>query len=338
MQTPIRIGLIGTGRIGRMHAGIIVTTPNLSLTRVVDIDSASALEAAELFGAKVSDSISDLINAPDVDAVVICSSTDTHVDLIIEASRAGKALFCEKPISIDLAKVDEAIAAVNEARVPFVVGFNRRFDPHHRAVRDAVKRGDIGDVHLVRITSRDPSPPPISYVKISGGIFLDMMIHDFDMAHYLTGSDIVEVFATGAVRIDSAIGDESDVDTAVVVLTHVDGAITTIDNSRQAVYGYDQRVEVFGSKGMVSSENVRENNATIYFAAGSRQARVQDFFPARYAEAYRNEWQEFARFLLEGGPSPVTIEEGRHPVVAAIAAGISLRERRPVRLAEISTI
>ena len=336
MQTPIRVGLVGTGRIGRIHASVIANTPGLRLTSVTDVNSESATEVASAFNVEAMPTVDKLLGSANVDAVAICTSTDGHVDVIVAAAAAGKAIFCEKPISIDLSQVDRAIAAVNLAKVPFLVGFNRRFDPHNRAVRSAVHRGDIGELHILRITSRDPIAPPVSYVKVSGGIFVDMMIHDFDMAHYISGSKIVEIFAKGAVRIDPAIGEVGDIDTAVVVLTHEDGTITTIDNSRQAVYGYDQRIEAFGSKGMVTSQNVLENNAILALADGSHSARVQDFFPERYAEAYRNEWLEFAKYLIDGGPSPVSIEDGRHPIVAGLAAGLSLREGRPVRLSEIS--
>jgi len=335
MKAPVRVGLIGTGRIGRMHASIIATTPGLCLTQVVDVNAESAQEAAAALNVTAASSIEELLNSNDVDAVAICTTTDTHVDLIVAAAQVGKAIFCEKPVSLDLAEVDRAIAAVASAKVPFLVGFNRRFDPHHRAVREAVQNGDVGELHLFRVTSRDPAVPPVSYVNGSGGLFIDMMIHDFDMAHYITGSRIVEVFATGAVRIDPAIGEAGDIDTAVVVLTHEDGTITTIDNSRQASYGYDQRIEAFGSKGMVVSQNVHEHNAILSNADGSREARVQDSFPSRYAQAYRNEWSDFAKYVLEGGRSPASIEEGRDPLIAGIAALISLREHRPVRLAEI---
>lgn len=336
MQSPIRVGLIGTGRIGRIHASMIAATTGLRLTSVTDVNSESATEVATAFNVENFQTVEKLLESTNVDAVAICTSTNSHVDVIVAAAAVGKAIFCEKPISIDLPQVDRAISAVNFAKVPFVVGFNRRFDPHNRAVHDAVRRGDIGDLHILRVTSRDPIAPPVSYVKISGGIFVDMMIHDFDMAHYISGSKIVEVFAKGAVRIDPSIAEVGDIDTAVVVLTHEDGTITTIDNSRQAVYGYDQRIEAFGSKGMVTSQNVLENNAILTLADGSHSARVQDFFPSRYAEAYRIEWQDFAKYLIEGGPSPVSLEDGRHPIVAGLAAGLSLREGRPVKLSEIS--
>ena len=336
MQSPIRVGIIGTGRIGRIHAEMITTTAGLRLTCVTDSNTESATQVATEFNVEAMPTVDKLLGSAKVDAVAICTSTAGHVDVIVAAAAAGKAIFCEKPISIDLSEVDRAIAAVNIAKVPFLVGFNRRFDPHNRAVHDAVRRGDIGDLHILRVTSRDPVAPPISYVKVSGGIFIDMMIHDFDMAHYISGSKIVEVFAKGSVRIDPAIAEVGDIDTAVVVLTHEDGTITTIDNSRQAVYGYDQRIEAFGSKGMVTSQNVLENNTILTLVDGSHSARVQDFFPSRYAEAYRIEWRDFAKYLIEGGPSPVSIEDGRHPIVAGLAAALSLREGRPVRLSEIS--
>lgn len=335
MKAPVRVGLIGTGRIGRMHATIIVATSGLSLTQVADINTESAWETAAALNVAAAPSVEELLDSKDIDAVAICTTNDTHVGLIVAAAKAGKAIFCEKPVSLSLAEVDRAIAAVASAKVPFLVGFNRRFDPHHRAVRAAVQRGEVGELHLLRITSRDPAAPPISYLAGSGGLFVDMMIHDFDMAHYITGSRIVEVFATGAVRIDPAIGEIGDIDTAVALLTHEDGTVTTIDNSRQASYGYDQRVEAFGALGMVVSQNVREHNAILSDASGSHEARVQDFFPSRYAKAYRNEWHDFANYVLKGGSSPVSIEDGRHPVEAGIAAGISLREHRPVRLTEI---
>ena len=247
----------------------------------------------------------------DVDAVAICSSTDTHVPLLIEAAESGKAIFCEKPISLDLAKVDEALAIVREAGVPIQVGFNRRFDAAHKSVRDAVADGLLGDVHLVRITSRDPAPPPIEYIKLSGGIFLDMTIHDFDMARYVTGSEVVEVYAQGAVRVDPAIGDAGDIDTAAVMLRHENGCITTIDNSRQAVYGYDQRVEAFGSGGMAASENPLAHTGVRRTAAGTSAPLLPFFFLDRYIPSYIAQWEAFRDYVVGGGPSPVTADDGR---------------------------
>ena len=216
-----------------------------------------------------------LLARPDVDAVAICTSTDTHADLIELAARTGKAIFCEKPVSLDLAEVDRALAAVEAAGVPFQIGFNRRFDPAHAAVRDAVVAGEVGEPQLVRISSRDPAPPPLAYVKVSGGIFLDMTIHDFDMARYVAGSEVVEVFARGAVNVDAGFAEAGDVDTALVTLVHESGCLTAIDNSRQAVYGFDQRVEVFGSDGMAASENPLAHTAVVRTARGTRQTRCR---------------------------------------------------------------
>ena len=330
MSTGLRIGVAGVGRIGRMHAGIIARQiEDATLVAVADAVPAAAQAAATESGVEAR-TVDELLASTDIDAIAICTSTDTHVDLIVRAAEAGKAVFCEKPVSFDLADVDRALAAVDAAGVPFMVGFNRRFDPSHRAVRDAVAAGSLGDVHLARITSRDPAPPPIEYIRVSGGIFIDMTIHDFDMARFVVGSPVVTVFATGAVRVDPAIGEAGDVDTAVLVLTHENGAITTIDNSRQAVYGYDQRVEVFGSGGMAASENPRAHEGTVLTADGERRASLQHFFLERYATSYVREWQAFADYARNGGPSPVSGLDGRAPVALGLAAWQSLREGRPV--------
>lgn len=264
------------------------------------------------------------------DAVAICTSTDTHVDYIIDAAEAGKAIFCEKPISLDLAQVERVEAALDRRDVPFMVGFNRRFDPGHRAVREAVASGRIGEVRMARVTSRDPSPPPVDYVRVSGGIWVDMMIHDFDMAAYVVGSPVVQVWAQGANLIDPAIGEAGDVDVAVAVLTHANGAITTIDISREAPYGYDQRVEVLGSLGMAVSDNVRLSSTEVYLADETHRPVLPNFFIERYETAYRDQWRSFTDYVLDGGPSPVSLAEGRAPVVVAGAAAESARTGRPV--------
>jgi myo-inositol 2-dehydrogenase/D-chiro-inositol 1-dehydrogenase len=332
MSSTVRVGVAGVGRIGRMHAAILARqTPGATVVAVADVDESSAWQVASELQVEAR-SVDDLIASADVDAVAICTSSDTHVDLIVQAAEAGKAIFCEKPISLDLEKVDRALAAVDEAGVPFMVGFNRRFDPGHRSVRRAVESGAVGSVHLARITSRDPAPPPVSYIAVSGGIFVDMTIHDFDMARYIVGSPVVEVFAKGSVLIDPAIGEAGDVDTCVVVLTHASGAITTIDNSRQAVYGYDQRVEVLGSGGMATSDNVLKDYGRVYTAAGQAGANLQDFFLDRYRESFINEWVAFIDYVAAGGPSPVPGSAGRAPVVIGLAAGQSMREGRPITI------
>ena len=335
MTSPIRIAVLGCGRIGQMHAELLAhRVDGAIVTFLFD----AIADASNALGARVdvpvASSVDALLASDQVDAVAICSSTDTHVELMIAAAAAGKAIFCEKPVSLDLEQVDRGLAAVSAAGVPFMVGFNRRFDASHKAVRDAVVGGHVGDVHLVRISSRDPAPPPITYIKGSGGIFCDMTIHDFDMARYVTGSEIVTVTAKGAVRVDPAIGDAGDLDTVVVVLEHESGAITTIDNSRQAVYGYDQRVEVFGSKGMASSENPLNTTTVLRDASGTHQATLPYFFLDRYVPSYIAEWHAFID-TVRGAPSPINAADGRAPLVAGLAAWRSVREGRSVGVDEI---
>ena len=330
------IAVAGVGRIGRMHARIIAEQiPEARLVGVYDISPDVSRDVASNLGVDAAASIDELLASPDVDALAICTATSTHSELIIRAAAAGKAVFCEKPVSLSLGEVDEAIAAVDAAGVPFMVGFNRRFDPGHAAVRRAVHTGEVGEVTIARITSRDPSPPPIEYVRVSGGIWVDMLIHDFDMANFIVGSPVVQVWAQGGALFDAGIREAGDFDTAVAVLTHESGAITTIDASRMAVYGYDQRVEALGTKGMALSDNKRVNNAQVYREDASQLAPLQYFFLERYADSYRIEWQAFADYVLGGGPSPVSGAEGRAPIVMAIAAALSAKDARPVRLEEI---
>jgi len=329
VSDPIRVGVVGTGRIGRLHAKLLVH--ELAGAALVMVYDASPDAAAGL-GAPVAPSIEALVGSPEVDAVAICSSTDTHVDIVVAAARAGKPIFCEKPISLDLAEVDRALAAVEGSGVPFMVGFNRRFDPGHRSVRDAVAGGEVGELHVLRITSRDPAPPPYDYVRHSGGLFLDMTIHDFDMARFITASEPVEVYARGAVRVDPEIGELGDIDTAAVTLVHADGALTLIDNSRQAVYGFDQRIEAFGSKGMACSENLPAHGGFVRTAAGGSGPRLPTFFLERYIPSYVAEWEAFLEMVATGGPSPVPAEAGRAPLVVGLAAKRSLDEGRPVRI------
>ncbi|MCE2511064.1 MAG: inositol 2-dehydrogenase [Acidimicrobiia bacterium] len=318
-----------------MHAELISQRiPGTALAAVYDVFDGAAASVAAAFGARHASNSAELIEADDVDAVAICSSTDTHIDLLVEAAAAGKPAFVEKPLSLDLAEVDRGIAAATEAGIAVQVGFNRRFDAAHRHVRDRVAAGDVGDVHLVRISSRDPDPPPISYIKVSGGIFCDMTIHDFDMARFVTGSDAVEVYATGGVRVDPAIGEAGDLDTAVVVVTHASGAITTIDNSRRAVYGYDQRLEAFGSAGMASSDNPPSATARYWDGDGVHGEPLPYFFLDRYIPSYLAEWNAFVA-MVGGAPSPVNLADGRAPLVMGLAAWKSVREDRPVAIEDV---
>jgi myo-inositol 2-dehydrogenase/D-chiro-inositol 1-dehydrogenase len=333
-KTTVRIGVIGTGRIGRMHADLLVhRVAGAAVTAVYDADDDAARAVADQLGVPAVAELAEVLNAPDVDAVAICSPTATHSELIIAAAHAGKAIFCEKPVSLDLAQVDRAHEAVARAGVPFQIGFNRRFDPAHAAVAAAVRDGTVGEPHLVRITSRDPAPPPMAYLRDSGGIFLDMTIHDFDMARFVTGSEVVEVFARGAVRIDPGFAAVGDVDTAVVTLVHENGCLTTIDNSRQALYGFDQRVEVLGAKGVAASENPLAHTGVTHTAAGTRAATLPYFFLERYITSYVREWEAFVGAVSTGETPLVTSADARAPLVIGLAAWRSLREGHPVRVA-----
>ncbi len=337
MDKQVRVGVIGAGRIGKIHAGnLAMRIPEAELVAIADI----VLPAAQALAAQlnVPTAVADyhlFLQDPTIQAVVICSATDTHSCIIEEAAAAGKHIFCEKPIDFDLRRIDRALAAVEQAGVKLQIGFNRRFDPNFRQVHDVVAGGQIGEPQILRITSRDPAPPPLNYVKVSGGIFLDMTIHDFDMARYLIGSQVTEVYASGGVLIDPRIGEAGDVDTAVTVLHFANGAIGTIDNSRKAVYGYDQRVEVFGSGGAVAVSNNTPHTAMISDSAGVHAAKPLYFFLERYAESFAIEMNEFIQAIQQDKPTPVTGIDGRIPVVIGLAAKKSLAENRPVKLSEI---
>lgn len=326
----MRIAVLGCGRIGRLHAELLAhRITGVTLAGVYDVVPTLAHSLAGQLGVPLFESVDDVLAGP-VDAVAICTSTDTHVALIGAGARAGLAIFCEKPIALDLAAVDKVMADVDAAGVPMHVGFNRRFDPAHQAVRQAVVSGQLGRLRSVRITSRDPEPPPLAYVERSGGLFLDMTIHDLDLARYLTGSEVVDVFATGAVMIDPAIGDVGDVDTAVVVLRHDDGCATVIDNSRQCAYGYDQRVEAFGSDGAAASENPPAHTSVRWDSDGLHHPPIPTFFLDRYLASYVSQWFAFTAAVRDGAPPPVTAADGRTALVLALAARQSMAEGRPV--------
>lgn len=332
--------MIGTGRIGRLHAEHLsrrIARANLLI--VADLAADAARQCAEHAGvARASADYREVLDHPDIQAVVICSSTDTHARIIEEAAAAGKHIFCEKPIDHDLARIDRALEAVGRAGVLLQVGFNRRFDANFRRIKRAVESGEIGEPHLLHIISRDPAPPPIEYIERSGGLFLDMTIHDLDMARHLIASEVEEIYAAGGVRIDPAIGDAGDLDTAVILLKFANGVIGTIDNSRQAVYGYDQRVEVFGSGGSVGTCNNYPNAVTIRGHESVHRDLPLHFFIERYADSYLEEMTQFVDAVLAGGPSPLDGGEGRIPVVMARAAWKSYQENRPVKLVEIDRV
>ena len=338
MARKVKIGLIGAGRIGKLHAeNLAHRVPEAELVAIADVFEPAAESTAAAFG--IPNAFRDhraILEDNEIEAVLICSSTDTHAQMIEEAAAAGKHIFCEKPIDRELKVIDQALAAVDNAGVKFQVGFNRRFDPGFRHVHQLVASGDIGEPHILRITSRDPAPPPISYIEVSGGIFLDMTIHDFDMARYLMGSEVEEVYVLGNVLVDPAIGEAGDIDTAIISLRFANGALGTIDNSRQAVYGYDQRVEVFGSKGVAVAENKTPHGVTQSDAKGVHSALPLYFFVERYTDSYIAEMREFIGCIQDDKLPPVTGIDGRVPVVMAYAARKSYEENRPVRLSEVN--
>jgi myo-inositol 2-dehydrogenase/D-chiro-inositol 1-dehydrogenase len=337
MATPLNLAIIGAGRIGQVHAESLTRRlAAANLLAVSDINLVAAQTCAEKF--QIPHATSDyryLLDNPAIEAVLICSSTATHAPLIIEAAQAGKHIFCEKPIALELPAIDQALDAVASAGVKLQIGFNRRFDSNFRHLRQVVAQGGIGDPHLVRITSRDPAPPPLDYIGGSGGIFLDMTIHDFDLARFLIDSEIDEVYATGAVLVDRAIGDAGDLDTTVITLRFANGALGVIDNSRRAVYGYDQRAEVFGSAGAVEALNKTPYHTQHSTADGVTAAKPLYFFLERYMDAYVAEVQSFVAAIQNDQPTPVNGHDGRMATVIGLAAWQSYRQQRPVKVSEV---
>ena len=327
----MKVGIIGAGRIGKVHAkNISMFVPEMEIKTIADPFMNEQTEAfARSCGIpNTTKDANDILNDPEIDAVLICSSTDTHSKYIIEAAHAGKHIFCEKPIDYDLTKVHAAINAAKEAGVKLQIGFCRRFDHNHRAVYDMVRGGKVGKVNIIKISSRDPEPPPVSYVKVSGGIFYDMMIHDFDMVRYVTGSEAVEISAVGSCLVNPNLQEESgipDVDTAVVTMKMANGCIAVINNSRQAVYGYDQRVEAFGSKGMASDANDLVNTTTVMTVDGAKSEKPLWFFLERYNQAFINQVISFVDAINNDKPVAVGAVDGLRPVLMAKAATESCR-------------
>ncbi len=326
--------LFGAGRIGRMHAENLALCGEAKLVSVYDVHGPSAEEVASRHGAKVAPDVASALDDDEVQAVLIASSTDTHVDLITASAKAGKAILCEKPIDLDSNRVAECWEQIRGLDVPIQIGFNRRYDPSHRAVAEAVAAGEVGTIEQVIITSRDPSPPPADYLKVSGGLFRDMMIHDFDLARYVLGEEPVEIFATGGALFDKNAESLGDVDTAMVVMRTGSGALCHINCSRRAVYGYDQRLEAFGSKGMVRSRNRRATTMERYTetATGTRDPLL-NFFIERYDEAYVAELNDFIARVENRKPLAVTFEDGRRALLLADAANESRASGRVIPVA-----
>ena len=333
----LRLGVIGTGRIGKVHiATLVQSVPQADVIAIADVNSTSASEVAGAFGiSTVFTNYEDIINHPDVEAVVICSPTDTHARYITEAAQAGKHIFCEKPVDLTLGVIQAALTEVEKAGVKLMVGFNRRFDPNFLKIKQLVEEGKIGDPHILKITSRDPAPPPAEYSAVSGGMFMDMTIHDFDMARYMVGSEVTEVYVNASCLVDPAIGEAGDVDTAIINLAFANGAMGVIDNSRKAVYGYDQRVEIFGSKGMACADNNYPENHRYFAADGVHGSLPLNFFMERYLDAYANEMKIFCNAVVNDLPLPVSGDDGLKSVAIALAAKKSVLEHRPVKLSEI---
>ena len=330
----IRFGLLGAGRIGKVHAKAVTGDANAKLVAVADAMAPAAQAIADQYGCDVR-TIEAIEAAKDIDAVVICTPTDTHADLIERFVKAGKAVFCEKPIDLSLARVKQCLEVVRAHKGVLMVGFNRRFDPHFRAVRAEIDKGTVGDVEMVVITSRDPGAPPVEYIKRSGGIFRDMTIHDFDMARFLLGEEISEVVATAAVLVDPAIGAAGDFDSVQVLLKTASGKQAMISNSRRATYGYDQRIEVHGSKGAVSAENQRPVSIEVATGAGYTRPPLHDFFMTRYTEAYAAEIATFIAALGGKGAAEPSGEDGLIALALADAAVKSVAEGRVVKMSEV---
>jgi myo-inositol 2-dehydrogenase/D-chiro-inositol 1-dehydrogenase len=330
----LRFCLFGAGRIGTLHAGNIAAHPGARLKSVVDVVPGAAKKLAAQYGAVAVPDAAMALADPEIDAVLIASSTDTHVDLLTASARAGKAVLCEKPIDLSLARVDACLVELTRHTVPVQIGFNRRFDPGNAALYQAVRSGEIGDLHLLVITSRDPEPPPSAYVKVSGGLFRDMAIHDFDLARWLMGEEPVEVMAAGSCRIDPEIGKLGDIDTAMVILRTAKGTLCHINNSRKAVYGYDQRVEAFGARGMLRTENHRP---TALRRSTSALTEAQDpllhFFLERYTASYARQLDAFIGAVTGKTATPTTAEDGRQALRIAEAALESSKTGRSVSLA-----
>ena len=335
----LKIGIIGAGRIGKVHLeSISYHVKNATVTAMADpFMNEETEKLIRSYGvSKVTKDYKDILNDKDIDAVLVCSSTDTHAAISIEAINAGKHVFCEKPVDHSIEKIQAVADALKEhPDIKFQVGFNRRFDHNFAAIRKAYDDGKIGEAHILKITSRDPEPPNPAYIKVSGGIFLDMTIHDFDMACFLTDSDVEELYVNSAVLVDPAIGEQGDVDTAIITMKMTNGALAVIDNSRKAAYGYDQRAELFGSKGMVATSNDTVSSAVISNADGVTGEKPLFFFLERYMGSFSEEMRQFTEAVINDTEVPVGIHAGLQSVKIGLAARKSVEEHRPVKISDI---
>ncbi|MDA7428996.1 inositol 2-dehydrogenase [Primorskyibacter aestuariivivens] len=331
----VKFAVLGAGRIGQVHARAVASVEGATLVAVSDAVEAAARKVADSYGCDIR-SIDQIASSGDVDAVIICTPTDTHADLIEQFAHAGKAVFCEKPIDLSLPRVRQALKTVEDEGGTLMVGFNRRFDPDFMAVKAAIDAGRVGDVEMVTITSRDPGAPPLDYIKSSGGIFRDMTIHDFDMARWLLGEEVESVMAQASVLTDPAIGEAGDYDSVNVILRTAMGKQAIITNSRRATYGYDQRIEVLGSDGMVSARNMAEANIELAGKDGFATPPLLNFFMTRYVAAYANEIAAFVASVAEGAATPTTGHDGLMALALADAAVLSVQEGRAVKVSEIT--
>ena len=335
----VTVGIIGAGRIGKVHTTSICNiVKNATIKTIADpfMNEETANWAKGMGVTHTTKDYKEILADPEIDAVLICSSTNTHSPISVEAIKAGKHVFCEKPIDHDVDKIKEVIEALKDSKVKYQVGFNRRFDHNFEAVKNAVAAGKIGEPHIIKVTSRDPEPPSAEYAAVSGGMFLDMTIHDFDMVRFLAGCDAEEIYVQSAVLVDPAIGEAGDVDTAVITLKMENGAIAVIDNSRKAVYGYDQRAEVFGSKGMVATANDTESSAVLSTADGVTGEKPLYFFLERYMQSFAKEVNCFIEAIENNTDTPLGVLDGLKPVLMGIAAKKSVEEHRPVKISEIT--
>ncbi len=335
-MTTLNIGIAGVGRIGKIHLeNILQHFPEIKIQLVTDPEPATEKYVKDK-NINYSSEYDEMITNKAIHAVVLCSPTNTHADYVEKAAKAGKHIFCEKPLDLSLNRVKEVLEIVEQSGVKLMLGFNRRFDPNFLKIKSLVDAGKIGEPQLLKITSRDPGPPPVSYIKVSGGLFMDMAIHDFDMARYIMNKEVMEVYSKGAVMVDKAIGDAGDIDTALTTLIFEDGSMANIDNSRKAVYGYDQRLEVFGSGGMAKVDNNFPDNHQLYGPDGIHGELPLHFFLERYTTSYLNEIAAFVKSIKNNEDVPVSGQDGLKSMQIALAAKKSVLENRPVSVSEIN--